>query len=59
MEGVGQHHLVAELLDLGGRKPLDGGRGCERDEGGRLEVAVRGRKNARARAPVVSADQTA
>ena len=56
VEGVAEHHLVPERLDLGRGERLDrGGRG-ERDERRRPHVAVRQTKNARAGLPGAGVD---
>ena len=58
VEGVAQHHVVAQGGDLAGLEALDRGLGGERDEGGRADVAVGGAQDAgpRARARVARED---
>ena len=46
VEGVAEHHVVAERGDLARLEPLDGRLGRERHEGGRADVAVSGVQDA-------------
>ncbi len=56
VEGVAEHHVVAELGHLGGVQRLDRRRRRERHERGRANVAVRGVDQARAGVAVAGVD---
>ena len=59
VEGVAQHHVVAERGDLARLERLHGGGGGQRHERGRAHVAVGGMQHARAGGAVAGLDREA